>query len=136
MTTSAVRANIETMLAFLDAMRRRDLDAAVEYFAPEVVWEGLIPGVECPNRDAVREMLSESIDEDIDVDQLEVVGGEPHVVLGVRSPELEELAGVKLSGQLFNVFTIRDRRIVQARDFALRGEALAAADLNDLDDWR
>jgi ketosteroid isomerase-like protein len=136
MARTAVRANVETMLAFLDAIRRRELDAAVGYFAPEVVWEGLVPGVECANRDAVREMLAESIDDDIDVDQLEVVGGDPHVVLGVRSRQLEELAGVKLSGQLFNVFTIRDRRVVQVRDFALRREALAAADLNDLDDWR
>jgi limonene-1,2-epoxide hydrolase len=136
MTRTAAGANIETVMAWLDAMRRKDLDAAVAYFAPEVVWEGLVPGVECSNRDAVREMLSESINEDLDVEQLVVIGGNDHAVLGLRSPQLEELAGVKLNGQLFNVFTIQDRRIVRVHDFALRGEALGAAGLHDLSNWR
>jgi ketosteroid isomerase-like protein len=132
---TASRANIETVLAWLDAMRRQDLDAALTYFAPEVVWGGLIPGVECSNRDDVREMLSESIYDDIDVECLEVTGGDDHAVLGVRSPQLEELAGVTLKGQLFNVLTIRDRRIVQVRDFALRDEALGAAGLRTHITW-
>ena len=126
MTRSATRANIETVIAWLDAMRRKDLDAAVASFAPDVVWEGLVPGVECTNRDDVREMLSESIQDDIDVQQLEVLGGSGGAVLGVRSADLDELAGVKLDGQLFNVFTILGGRIVHVRDFALRAQAQEA----------
>lgn len=48
---------------------------------------------------------------------------------------LQELAGVKLNGQLFNVLTIQDGRIVRVRDYALRGEAQAAAGLHGLDGW-
>jgi ketosteroid isomerase-like protein len=136
MTRSATRANIETVIAWLDAMRRKDLDAAVACFAPEVVWEGLVPGVECANRDDVREMLTERIEADIDADHLEVVGGSDGAVLGVHSPELEELAGVRLNGQLFNVFTIRADRIVRVRDFAQRAPAHEAAGLQDLRGWR
>jgi ketosteroid isomerase-like protein len=136
MTRSATRANIETVIAWLDAMRRKDLDAAVACFAPEVVWEGLVPGVECANRDDVREMFTERIEDDIDADHLEVVGGSDGAVLGVRSPELEELAGVRLNGQLFNVFTIRADRIVRVRDFAQRAPAHEAAGLQDLRGWR
>jgi ketosteroid isomerase-like protein len=135
MTRSATRANIETVIAWLDAMRRKDLDAAVASFAPDVVWEGLVPGVECANRDDVREMLSESIQDDIDVEQLEVLGGSGRAVLGVRSADLDELAGVKLDGQLFNVFTIRRGRIVHVRDFAVRAQAQEAAGLEDLTGW-
>ena len=135
MTRSATRANVETVIAWLDAMRRKDLDAAVASFAPDVVWEGLVPGVECANRDDVREMLSESIQDDIDVEQLEVLGGSGRAVLGVRSADLDELAGVKLDGQLFNVFTIRRGRIVHVRDFALRAQAQEAAGLQDLPGW-
>jgi ketosteroid isomerase-like protein len=136
MTRSATRANVEPVIAWLDAMRRKDLDAAVASFAPDVVWEGLVPGVECANRDDVREMLSESIHDDIDVEQLEVLGGSGRAVLGVRSADLDELAGVKLDGQLFNVFTIRRGRIVHVRDFALRAQAQEAAGLQDLPGWR
>jgi ketosteroid isomerase-like protein len=136
MTTSATRANIEAVMAWLDAMRRKDLGAAVACFAPDVVWEGLVPGVECSNRDQVREMLGESIENDMDAEQLEVIGGTDGAVLGVRSAELDELAGVKLNGQLFNVFTIRGDRIVHVRDFALRAEAHDAAGLRDLPGWR
>lgn len=75
-------------------MRRKDLDAAVASFAPDVVWDG------------------------------------------VRSADLDELAGVKLDGQLFNVFTIRRGRIVHVRDFALRAQAQEAAGLEDLPGWR
>jgi ketosteroid isomerase-like protein len=135
MTRTESRATIEAVMVWLDAMRRKDLDAAVACFAPDVVWEGLVPGVECANRDEVRDMLSESLKDEMDVEHLEVVGGSHRAMLGVRSPALEELAGVKLDGQLFNVFTIRDERIVRVRDFARRGEAQEAAGLHDLAGW-
>jgi len=133
MTRTNSRANIETVIAWLDAMRRKDLDAALGYFAPDVVWEGLVAGVECANRDDVREMLRESIDEDIDVVGLEIAAGVNAVVLGVRSPQLEELAGVKLDGQLFNAFTIEGGLIVHVHDYASRAEAHEAAELEHVD---
>ena len=133
MTKTNSTASVETVIAWLDAMRRKDLDGALGYFAPDVVWEGLVPGVECSNRDDVREMLRESIDEDIDVVGLEIVAGGNRVVLGVRSPHLEALAGVKLGGQLFNAFTIEGGRIVRVHDYASRAEAHGAAELEDVD---
>jgi ketosteroid isomerase-like protein len=123
-------------MAWLDAMRTKDLDAALACFDPQVVWEGLVPGVECSDRNAVREMLSESIDENIDVEHLEVIGGWNHAVLGIKSPQLDELAGVKLNGQLFNVFTVEEGRIARVHDFARRAEALEAAGIADPADWR
>jgi hypothetical protein len=136
MTSTKSRANIEIVIAWLDAMRRKDLDAALAYFAPDVAWEGLVDGVECSNRDDVREMLRESIDEDIDVVGLEIASGGKAVVLGVRSPQLEELAGVKLNGELFNAFTIEEDLIVHVHDYASRAEAHKAADVHDLDGGR
>ncbi len=132
MTRTNSRASIETVIAWLDAMRRKDLDGALGYFAPDAVWEGLVAGVDCSNRDDVREMLRESIDEDIDVVGLEIVAGGNRVVLGVHSPHLEELAGVKLGGQLFNAFTIEEGRIVRVHDYASRAEAHEAAELEDV----
>jgi ketosteroid isomerase-like protein len=99
--------------------------------APEVVWEGLVPGVECRDRDAVRQMLEGSIRESRDVDHLELTAGAQRVVLGVRSPRFEELAGVTLNGELFNVFTIEGGRIVRVRDFADPHEAHRAAGVGE-----
>lgn len=47
-------SEIETVMARLDAMRRKDLDAALALFADEVTWEGVSPEALCPNRDAGR----------------------------------------------------------------------------------
>ena len=80
-------------------------------------------------------MLAESLSDDLEVQHLEVIAGAEHAVLGVRSPQLQELAGVQLNGQLFNVFTIEEGRIVGVRDFAGRAEAQAAAGLEDVGSW-
>ena len=123
MRASTHKANIETLVAWLDAMRRKDFDSAIEHFAPDVVWEGLAPGVECPNRNAVAELLPESILNDLDVTGLELIAAGDRVTLGIRSPQLRELAGVRLNGELWNVFTLERGLIVGARDYRTRAEA-------------
>jgi len=60
-----------------------------------------------------------------EIEALEFTRGGEHVVLGARGPnigpEKEPL------GQIFNVFTLRDGRIVRIDDYRGRGEALEAA---------
>jgi hypothetical protein len=53
----------------------------------------------------------------------------------VRSTQLQEIGGVPLGGQIFNVFTLRDGRIVRIDDYPRRGEALAAAGAEGRGDW-
>ena len=45
------------------------------------------------------------------VNALEFVVSDTHAVLGIANAALQELAGVKLDGQLYVVFTIRDGQI-------------------------
>jgi hypothetical protein len=52
-------------------------------------------------------------------------------VLGVRSPELQEIGDQPLPGQLLNVFTVRDGRISSVQDYAKRSDALRAAGANE-----
>jgi hypothetical protein len=61
------------------------------------------------------------------IDALEVVAGNDTVVLGVRSPELDEIGDVPLEGQLFNMFTVHEGRIASIQDYAKRADALHAA---------
>lgn len=125
---SVQRENFEVLIAWLDALRRRDLDAVRELFAPEVVWRGVPAGAVCENRDEVLDMLEEQLDEGlVTPDALELVTGDSAIVLGVRSPALQEIGEVPLAGQLFNVFAVRERRIVAVQDYAERADALRAA---------
>jgi ketosteroid isomerase-like protein len=132
---------IEAVVGWLDAMRRGDLAAAAEWFHPQVTWSCLPEDADCRDREEVLEMLGSSLipcPDDPESLELEpgLRGAEAvelltpdagTVVLGARVPGLSEAGDVPLHGQLFNVFRVRDGRIVEVTDYALRDEALTAA---------
>jgi hypothetical protein len=133
---------IEAVVAWMDAMRRGDIGAASEWFDPQVTWRGVLDRAVCHNRDEVLEMLGDSLvpcPEDPTALELEpglrgaeavelITPNAETVVLGAKVPGLEEVAGVDVHGQLFNVFHVRDGRILEVVDYGRRDEALAAAD--------
>jgi ketosteroid isomerase-like protein len=126
---SQTRENLEVVVAWLDAMRRRDLAAVEEVLEPDVVWRGLPADAVCHDRGEVLEMLrADELHEGLRaIGALELVAGDGTVVLGVRSPELNEIGEVPLEGQLFNVFSVRGGRISSIQDYAHRADALSAA---------
>jgi hypothetical protein len=131
--------NIKTILAdWLDALRRHDLEAVERRMAPEVFWQGIREDFVCANRDEAMEMLREQQREEHGVEALELIATEEKVVLGVRSTQLQEIGGVPLGGQIFQVFTLRDQdsRIVRVDEYRWRGEALEAAGAEGRGDWR
>jgi limonene-1,2-epoxide hydrolase len=118
---------IEAVVAWMDAMRRGDLDAAADWFHPEVTWTGVAAGAECRNRAEVLDMLRDSLPAR-GAEALELIAPSADtVVLGAKVPGLTEVGGEALEGQLFNVFRVREGRIVAVADYALRDEALQAA---------
>ena len=126
---SVQQDNLAVIVAWLDAIRRGDLHVVTDLFAPEVVWRGVPADAICHDRREILEMLAGRTEEGFEPSEaLELVAGEGTVVLGVRSPALQEVGDELLSGQLFNVFTLSDCRIVAVQDFAARDEALRAAD--------
>jgi limonene-1,2-epoxide hydrolase len=132
---------IEAVVGWMDAMRRGDLRAAAQWFDPRVTWRGIPGGADCRDREDVLEMLGDSLipcPYDPDAFELEpglrgaetvelILAGAGTVVLGAKVPGLSEIGGVPVHGQIFNVFRIRDGRIVEVVDYARRDEALAAA---------
>ena len=125
------RQPLEVLVAWLDAMRRQDLQALSDCYAPDVVWRGVVPDAVCHNRQEVLDNLAEQLSEGLPrVEALELVATDNAVVLGVRSPDLTEVAGVPLAGQIFNVFTVVDGRIVAVQDHPGRAAALHAAGAN------
>ena len=136
---STPEQNIKTILAdWLDALRRHDLATVERRMAPDVFWQGVCEDFVCANRDEAMEMLREQQREEHGVEALELIATEEKVVLGVRSTQLQEIGGVPLGGQIFQVFTLceHDGRIVRVDEYRRRREALEAAGAEDRGDWR
>jgi hypothetical protein len=100
--------NIKTILAdWLGALGRHDFATLERRMDPEVFWQGIREDFVCANRDEAMEMLREQQREEHGVEALELIATEEKVVLGVRSTQLQEIGGVPLGGQIFQVFTLR-----------------------------
>ncbi len=102
---STPEENIKTILAdWLDALRRHDFATVERRMVPDVYWQGIREDFVCHNREEAMQMLREQQREEHGVEALELIGTEEKVVLGVRSTQLQEIGGVPLGGQIFQVF--------------------------------
>lgn len=129
---------LEVVVGWLDAMRRGDLEAAAGWFDPHVTWRGVGDAAVCGDREEVLEMLQDTLTpcrRNVRPDYedglrgalaVELIAGDASAVLGAKDPGLREVGGEPLNGQLFNVFRVREGRIVEVIDFAHRAEALRA----------
>jgi ketosteroid isomerase-like protein len=113
--------------AWLDALRRGDPATLGEHLAPDVVWQGLRPDLRCDDREEVLAIVA-SQPTLPSVEGLEMLAaGEDRVVVGIVSPDLVEVADEPLSGQVWEVFTIRDDLIVRIDEFRTKPEAMQSA---------
>jgi ketosteroid isomerase-like protein len=131
-------ANLELVLVdWLNALRNRDLEAITVLLDPGVEQRWIDGRLYCANREQLVAWIGGRISRsEFRVDAVEVVvGDEDHVAMGVRGPDLEEVGGEYVGGQLYEVFTIRDGRIVAIRHYLRRDEALAAAGARSVP-WR
>src|SRR4051812_32455819 len=116
--------NLEVILGgWVEARRRNDADLMRRYLHPDVVWRGVRPDLLCRDRDEVIASVGDGWRPDIEA--LELVAEGDQVMVGVRSPDLTEIAGEMLDGQIYNVFTIADGLIVRIAEYRTRDEALA-----------
>src|SRR5262245_27819528 len=129
MNHQQAQTNLQLVLDWIDALRHGDIDAIAERFHPDVAWEDVAGELACDGREQVLAWLRAAPSQPTDVDALELLADARHVVLGVRNHARQELAGVRLDGQLFTIFRVRDGRIAHLRDRAHRADALAEAGL-------
>jgi hypothetical protein len=127
--------NLETvMIDFFGALRRADFEAAAELLDPDVSWQGLRAECVCHGREEVIDTFRWGLEQRREIDALEFTRGGEQVVLGARGPNIgpaeEPLA------QIFNVFALREGRIVRIDDYRGRREALTAAGVAEDADWR
>jgi ketosteroid isomerase-like protein len=135
--TTIGQENLETvMIDFFGALRRGEFDDAAALLDPNITWQGLREDWVCHGREEVIQTFRWGLGNRREVDALEFTRAGDQVVLGARGPSITEVEDEPLEGQIFNVFTLRDRRIVRIVDYRRRGEALAAAGVKEDTAWR
>ena len=124
--------NVEKARDFIEAYNRRDFDAAVKDFDPEVEW--VLPARQssdsCRGPDEVKRFW-EGIDETFDDLQLrpqEWVDAGDRVATRLRHYGKGKGSGLEIDTELYHqVATFRDGRMVRIEYFAEWAEALGAA---------
>jgi ketosteroid isomerase-like protein len=129
--------NLETVLLdYLGAIRKGDQDAVRAVLDPDVTWQGIRDEWVCHGPDEVIETLQQGLELRRDVTALQFIRAGDRVVMGVRGSSIDEVGDEQLGGQIFNVFTLKDGRIVRIEDYRLQTEALEAAGLDENPAWR
>jgi ketosteroid isomerase-like protein len=139
--STGYQANLELVLVdWIGALRADDLDRIAELLDPDVEQRWIDGEVYCANREQMVAWIGrrQRRGREFKVDAVEVVGHDDRVVMSVRGPHLEWVEDEHIGGQISEVFTIRDGRIVAIRDYLSRTEALRAAGIERVEEaaWR
>jgi ketosteroid isomerase-like protein len=124
--------NVESVRAFLAAYNRRDFEAAVESFDPEIEW--VLPERQssdsCRGPDEIKQFWEglDAIFDELRLDPQEHVDAGDRIATRLLYYLLGKGSGVEFEGELYHqVTTFRAGRIVRIEYFAQWPEALEAA---------
>jgi ketosteroid isomerase-like protein len=124
--------NVEAARRCIEAYRSGDYDGALEYLAPDVVWE---IGQELPARgpDEVREVWRrwDAEWEELETEADEIIDAGDRLVVAVRYRGRGRVSGVEVNDLIFEVHTLRDGRCIRKIEFPTRAEALEAVGLSE-----
>jgi uncharacterized protein len=124
--------NIEIVRRIWDAYSRRDFDQIRTLSDPDVkmitVEEGPLYGIEAVRRNHERWWEAwESQETTVE----EVIGAKDRVFVMARFRGRGSASGAEVEGRHFEVYTLRDRKVIRVEEFSERGEALEAAGLSE-----
>jgi hypothetical protein len=118
-------AAMETVFDHFHARRQRDIEALTAGLDPDVVHQGVMPELVCNGRDAVLNRVRSTFDHgDFGIDRLELHAAGESVIVGMSGPRFREIPF--LNGEIFIVFSVRDRVITRMDDYRTREEAFNA----------
>ena len=130
------RENVEKTTAFIEAYNRRDFDAAVEFFDPEIEW--VLPAHQrsdsCRGPEEIKrfwEGLDETFDE-LRLDPLESLDAGDRVATRLRYYGKGRASGLQMDTEMYHqVATFRDGMMVRIEYVTDWAQALEAAGLGD-----
>jgi ketosteroid isomerase-like protein len=130
--------NVEIVRAAYEAVNRGDLDAAVANIAPdmEYVASGAVPGAAGTylGPEGVKRFVA-GLWEEFDEPRAQirdVIGAEDRVLVSATARGRGKLSGVETRWDTWQLWTLRDGKLVRGQGFTSREEALAAAGLRAL----
>jgi hypothetical protein len=116
------RANVEVLIGFLDAIRRRDRDAAMAFLDPAIRWQGLDPDAVCHSPEEVLDVFLSERDQEIEIEGLEVEGTDHGVVFAFHRSELPNIDREQFIGTIYHSCGIDGGRITSIQDHRERPE--------------
>ena len=125
------RENVERVKAGFAAHNRGDMDALVEFYDPEVVFETLLLGTHHGN-EAIRLIYEENRKtmSGYDVIPVELIDAGDKVVAVAQVVGAGTVSRIALDDRFAFVFTFKDDRVVREQAFRNREEALEAVGLS------
>ena len=124
------------VIDLIGSLRSGDDKPARSVLAPNVVWQGLRPEWRCEGATAVLDGLREGLANRRDISGIEVLRGENSVIFGSQGSSLDAIDDEPLGGQIYNVYTFADERVIRIQDVLTRAEALELAGIADPPTWR
>src|SRR5215212_10639321 len=126
--------NVERIKAGFDAHNRGDVDALVEVYDPEAVFETLLLGTHHGN-DAIRAIYAENRKtlSGYDVVPVELIDAGDKVVAVAQTVGAGSVSRIAVSDQFAFVFTFKAERCVREQAFRNKHEALEAVGLSEQD---
>jgi ketosteroid isomerase-like protein len=126
--------NVELVRRRFEALNRGDLAAMVELTDPAAVWwdraddpEGAGPH---RGRDACLQHLEDLLeDAELQAQPQEFIDAGDRVVVGVRLVGRGRTSGASFEEHEFHVYTFREGKVIETREYRDRGEALEAVGL-------
>jgi ketosteroid isomerase-like protein len=129
--------NVEIVRRAYQAFNRGDLDAVVANVAPdsEYVASGAIPGVEGVYRgpEGLKRVISwlREAFADVRVEVHDLIGAGDQVPVSFTNRGRGKQSGVEASWTVWQLWTLRDGKMVRGQGFTSREDALEAAGLED-----
>jgi uncharacterized protein len=129
--------NVELVRRGYEAFARGDLETAMELFHPDIEWHDpdRPGGGTYRGREGVLRNLEEWLEgwEEFRLEPEEFLEAGDQVVVLVRQSGRGKGSGVEIEAPLAQAFRVREGKVVWARIYASREEALEAAGLSDQD---
>jgi ketosteroid isomerase-like protein len=124
--------NVEVVREIWDAYSRGDFDQIQAHSDPAVVMitleDGALYGIEAVRKNHERWWETwESSETAVE----EVIGVGDRVFVMARFRGRGRASGAEVQGRHFEVYTVRDRKVIRVEEFSERGEALEAAGLRE-----